>query len=401
MSNDNDNNYKIDITTNINTIVDKHKKYYNLNYKIEFYIITDNINKNKKNILKQLNLTENLGNWYNIELDKIKESFNKINTDIKYIIENENINKKGYIYCLSADKSEVIYKVGCTHDIKSRLSQHRTSSINNINLEFYIESDDYRKTEKNIHNNLKLNKIERLNNTEWFKCDKTIILDLFKKESEDIKYNDKLNNIKKKNKIENNKETENNKEKDIITEYYNIINKIANKEILNKELIESNNINILNEKINKYFLNLTKNELYIVKNKLSKENYYYKNKKILNKIDMLFWFEELLKINRFDIEKINYNDDEIIKLKELLLKDENINKLLILESRVTGLQFKKNSLLNKINNLNTINRIKKLIVDYYNQFGDIFTIDKIKKIKQKNKIRKRFNIYFFKFNNDI
>ncbi len=260
LSIENEKKYKIDTTNNINTVIEEHKKYSPLNYKIEFYLAVDNIKKNYKIIIDKLKLNKN--KWCEIDLNIIKKEFDELKSNIE-----NNVEKTGYVYCLSADKNNTIYKVGCTNSIKRRLAQHKTSSINTIELEFYFESKKYKEIEKKIHSLLKSNNIETLNNTEWFKCNREQILNLFKKESTNIIYI---------------------KESDLLID------------LMQKS---NNEIDLLREKIN------------II------------NKNIFLKIDVIIWLENLLKIKRFDIENIKIN--ELNNIKQLF--KDNISKFLLLE----------------------------------------------------------------------
>ena len=119
-----------------------------------------------------------------------------------------------------------------------------------------------------------------------------------------------------------------------------------------------------------------------------------KDNKIINKIKVLFWLEELIGMKRFEINEID-KIDSLDCIKNSLLAD--IDKIIIL---FEGIESKKkliNRMINKINDINYNDQLQKFVSDCYNSLGDIISYD-TKKIKLviNNKVSSRVRYNNFK-----
>jgi hypothetical protein len=77
--------------------------------------------------------------------------------------------KDGYIYIISNIHFPEYYKLGVTHDIKSRLRTYQTSSpFRDYKIEYYVKHPDCYSAEKKIQENLKYFATDR--KKEWFRC---------------------------------------------------------------------------------------------------------------------------------------------------------------------------------------------------------------------------------------
>jgi hypothetical protein len=124
--------------------------------------------------------------------------------------------------------------------------------------------------------------------------------------------------------------------------------------------------------INKKYLDLSFDEFNKFKSSTDKQelSIIHKDNKLISKIDLIFWLENLLKIKRYDINSINI--DDVKPIKKVLL--EKINSLILLSDGVKS----KNGLIKlyqtKINKIETNDNIKSFIADSYNSFGDIILV---------------------------
>ena len=110
---------------------------------------------------------------------------------------------------------------------------------------------------------------------------------------------------------------------------------------------------------------------------------------LISKIDTCFWFENILKINRFDVNNINVVNIEDIK--KLFIKD--IYKFYIIFKNNESKSKTAKLIKNKINSIDKINLLQKFIADCYNYICE----DSIQiKYKRKNiDINKKDNFYIF------
>jgi len=152
------------------------------------------------------------------------------------------------------------------------------------------------------------------------------------------------------------------------------INKCDNLEAL---LIDEKKINTF---INKKYLDLSFDEFNRFRSSTDKQelSIVHKDNKLINKIDLIFWLENLLKIKRYDINSINISDVEPVK-KALI---EKLDSLILLSDGIKSKSGLNKLYQTKINKIETNDNIKSFIADCYNSFGDI--------IKTQNKqIRKK------------
>ena len=144
--------------------------------------------------------------------------------------------------------------------------------------------------------------------------------------------------------------------------------------------------------INRKYLNLSKSEFEKKSIEVANNDILHmiKDNDIINKINVCFWFEELLKINRLDIEKIQVEDlDNIKKIFHenterfyCLFKNNNCKNKII------------KSIKHKIDSIINVNYLQKFIAECYNNVvSDIISIT-----KKRNRINSQneFMIYNFK-----
>jgi len=274
-------------------------------------------------------------------------------------LNNENnIIKKivaGRLYCIYNEMydfyGEHVYKLGNSKDIECRLKNYTTSYIKPCIVKY--KSDIFRN--KSLAENILFEMLKEYrisNSREFFKCNFEIIKS---KIEEIVRLFDKYND----NELENNyiipkiKLSKEEKEK-ILKE---------NKELLNKFLyMKSNEYNI--EKIK------------ILNNKNYKITYY---NIIIQKLDGLFYLENLFNIKRFNISKIKKTTD-IDKIKKTLLN--NINKLYLFNNPDMSIKKREQRIITKINNIKYYDQLQKFIADCYNTFDDIITYTIIKTEKR-------------------
>jgi len=105
----------------------------------------------------------------------------------------------GYIYCAIIKFYPDYIKVGCTIDINSRMKQLSGQLIENFTCIFFIEVKYSQMfiIEKKIHNDIINANYERINNTEFFRCNPEQIKYIFDKYSNTQNDNYKNNIIMK------------------------------------------------------------------------------------------------------------------------------------------------------------------------------------------------------------
>jgi hypothetical protein len=115
-----------------------------------------------------------------------------------------------------------------------------------------------------------------------------------------------------------------------------------------------------------------------------------KENDLFNKIKSCFWFEEILKINRYQINDIKC--DDISNMKTILNK--NIEKLYFIFKNNDCKNKTIKALKNRIESIITLNLLQKFFADCYN-----YIIKDIIKISKKNNyVKKQYVncIYIFK-----
>ncbi len=370
----NPNYYYFDCCSNINKELLLINKYNINKVTLNFYSkILFDTNLNIKSCWTLLD---------SIQLDYLKKKLQSISINNKLYFGNNNINHintNGYVYCISSNKDNDnnIYKVGGTNNLQRRIKELQTGSPDIIEVEFYIKSDNWRITEKNIHNSLKaLNKI-RFNNTEWFECDKKFLADIFKNfavNNELLYYN-------------HNKNTNFNMK----FMFFNIISNYDT-QLFNKLINNTDEQNHLLLKIKKtpeefkVFFNDKKSICDYLENLVFKKNYVINDDYLnyLPKINAIVKIEKILGINRFEFDKINdsYNKDNIInsiKTELINIKDDIYN----LYRNDKSKKYIEDHIISNINNLKNNQDIKVLLGKYYNKIIDNIIIRNIKKIKIK------------------
>jgi hypothetical protein len=100
---------------------------------------------------------------------------------------------------------------------------------------------------------------------------------------------------------------------------------------------------------------------------------------LIDKINTCFWFENILKIKRFDVNNININNLE--NIKKIFIKE--IEKFYIIFKNFESEKKTTNKIKNKINSIDKINLLQKFIADCYNLICDESIKFKYKKIYYK------------------
>ena len=297
----------------------------------------------------------------------------------------------GFIYIIFNEMylfyGENYKKIGKTKCIDKRMCGYTTSYIKPLEILYSSElCKNCTLAEKVIFQKLKDYRV--VNNREFFNIKLEIAVDIIKlvvidinndiivKYTEDEIKNSKLElkNVNKKYEIlkvylENNK---------------NILNNIIHEDI--SDICSDENK--YNNFVNKLLLNKTKEEL---KKTMIDKNLILCDKLIFKKINFLFSIEEFLKINRYDIEKINISENDIeILINFLKLNFQNLKSFYKLSDKRIEKKIN-NNILKLIDN----NNIKKFVACIYNLVvNNLFDI-KYKQIK-KNSVRKM--VYAFDFN---
>lgn len=140
--------------------------------------------------------------------------------------------------------------------------------------------------------------------------------------------------------------------------------------------------------INKKYFDLTKTEFEKKSIELCNNDILQmsKDNDIINKINVCFWFEELLKINRLEIEKIeNVNLENIKKIF-----NENTEKFFYIFNSNNCKNKIMKSIKYKIESIKNINYLQKFIAECYNNVVDNI----IKIILKKKKINNCDNYYY-------
>ena len=458
------NNKLIEIKNKINLLNKNYTLNYNYNIKTKNFNCIDIYNEIEKIYLTNINLNKDiktLDNNHKLFFEDVKEIFNnlKINHKIKLkkyqkLFDFPQNNKRG--------NSELKYiKLNLTkiNNIRTRnINDNFSTCLNitnnsfnknslNINLNNSQNSSNYNNNsfkatnilQINEENNLEIYYISQLM-LEFF--DKLKILQKaiinkepniisqkkeFEKYKRDIiKYLKSLKNINKKNNfiikykiikeieffiISNNKQ-EKNIYKNIINNIINLINDIT-KENNNKNEIEENNINKIEEKINNFFVKIKKevNELKESNEKLNNELLNYNNiqKNIKSKKSLIFDSEKDLNLSfREKNNNIDEEDSEKNNITGSFKKLEDNEKLNINEE-ILNFQI---NLQNKIKNLekeietknnNNLNFFMKLNTENNNQNIEYLNIVKLYKEEiEKNKTLEEKYLYeIININNNL
>jgi hypothetical protein len=112
----------------------------------------------------------------------------------------------------------------------------------------------------------------------------------------------------------------------------------------------------------------------------NKDFKFIKPDEIIDKINTCFWFENLLKIKRFDVN--NIKDIDLENIKKILNKEVNKFYCIFKNKESEGKTIK--SIKNKINSIDKLNLLQKFIADCYNQIYN----DSINIISKKIYIKK-------------
>lgn len=134
------------------------------------------------------------------------------------------------------------------------------------------------------------------------------------------------------------------------------------------------------EEFDKKVIEIKNNDLQIIK-----------SDELIDKIYTCFWFEEILKINRFDVNNIkDVNLDYIIKIFI-----QNTKKFYIIFKTSESKSKTLKSIQNKINSIDKINLLQKFIADCYNHIYE----ESIKIISKENRNKKIYLgiTYLFKY----
>ena len=165
------------------------------------------------------------------------------------------------------------------------------------------------------------------------------------------------------------------------------LNKITNKVLLEQLLIRSKILKInncdnikeiltdenkFNTFINKKYLDLSLDEFNKLKSSNDKNEIgiIQKDNKLIKKIELIFWLEQLVGIKRYDINGINVNNITLVKNKLL----EKVNELILLSDGINSKARLIKYCKNKINKIEDNSGIKSMIADSYNSFGNIIIV---------------------------
>lgn len=135
------------------------------------------------------------------------------------------------------------------------------------------------------------------------------------------------------------------------------------------------------------FDNFCVKSLIIKNNQLSFINNY---NELVEKINIFFWIESILNINRFDIQNIKLLN--LSSVKDIFIK--NVDKLKIFYNKSNS-----KSIAENINNISNVIQLQKLIKEYYKEFNENITIiqKKEKRITSDDEMRDII-IFWFKDN---
>lgn len=330
----------------------------------------------------------------------------------------------GYLYCMFNPMykyyGENVKKCGNSVDADKRKYQYTTSYLEES--KFLLISEQF--FDKTFAETLLFSYLSdyRMRTTrEFFNCDINIVKDAFEK----VKHFFKIYNNEKKlfNYLIENYNT-------YFTNGNNLLNiELTNDEIIeltknileNKEIIDAHKkfIYLIKKKIEirkKYLVNLIKDENYVEllcdENKFNKwiliycmslsknelHNYINSVENFLNdlndrdfieKINICFWFENLLNFNRYKINDIKCDDVEKIKF----IFNENVERFHYFYKNSSAKERIIKLLKNKINLINNLNLLQKFVADCYN--GIIENIIKIE-YKRKN-ITKHKKMGYYNF----
>jgi hypothetical protein len=129
-------------------------------------------------------------------------------------------------------------------------------------------------------------------------------------------------------------------------------------------------------------------------NKIQKLKKLYK---LIKKIEILFWLEDLFKIKRYDIDKI---ENKLNDYKKELLK--GIDNVVYLFSGIQGKKMLERRMIKKINEFEYIDQLQKFVADCYNCCYSIVDYKSTIINKNINKMRVRRKYYYdFNINLDL
>lgn len=109
-----------------------------------------------------------------------------------------------------------------------------------------------------------------------------------------------------------------------------------------------------------------------------------KDIRIFKRIELLNWIEKKLNIKRFEINRIQLNDNQINEFIQELSKLTDLLPSIII-FKVTNLNQIKDRVAAKLNKLTKLDQIQKFVADLYNRYDDIISYKTIVKKKRINK----------------
>ncbi len=264
------------------------------------------------------------------------------------------------------------------------------------------KKDDNKIGDNKIKNNniddKKKQKLDKLKQKEIKKLEKIKEKENKKKEKKLKKADEKKEKISQILKIEDDKKEELKQKikldmKTPLLEHINNISKITNMDITDLNIYTDENK--FNTYLNKYYINRTKGELDKIRLSYANNNIpeIYRSSNLFDRINVLFWMENTLNIKRFDLYGIKLNDATDIANYKILFMT-NIDKFLLLNKNIASDKKIKLIITNRINKIDSLNKLQKFVADCYNQIGEY--IEVISKNKFIKNLKKHFAYYNFK-----
>lgn len=122
----------------------------------------------------------------------------------------------------------------------------------------------------------------------------------------------------------------------------------------------------------------------ILRSYCSDFKHHVKDSSLVKKLKLVDWMEKELEIDRFKIEDIVMEIDEIEKFKSNLRENK---ELLYCMKLPTGKDARDTQINKKIDNIDTVEDVKHLMTDVYNLFGNVITVGVMRKKKKGKKTR--------------
>ena len=126
-----------------------------------------------------------------------------------------------------------------------------------------------------------------------------------------------------------------------------------------------------------------------------------KDNRVWKRVELLAWIERMLKIDRFDVHKINTTVDEIKNfVKKIQMRSDILCGLI--DYRVCNKKQVKKRYEGKIKKITSNDRLCKFVADVYNMFDDIISYDiKRKQYRCKGKMKATIIYLDFKINKNV